>query len=79
MFGVSPAELVTIAVIALVVLGPRRLPEASRRAGRALRELRDTAEAWRQGLEAEMGETDLGEVRRALPPTAEPPPDGGGG
>lgn len=74
MFGVSPAELVTIAVIALVVLGPRRLPELSRKAGRALRELKETAEELRRGIEAENpAETDLGDVRRSLPPTPEPP------
>lgn len=74
MFGVSPAELVTIAVIALVVLGPRRLPDLSRKAGRALRELKETAEELRRGIEAENPtESDLGEVRRSLPPTTESP------
>jgi len=74
-FGVSPAELLTIAVVALVVLGPRRLPELSRKAGKALRELKDTADELRRGIEAEnASESDLGEVRRSLPPTADPPP-----
>jgi sec-independent protein translocase protein TatA len=38
----SPMELVVIAVIALVVLGPSRLPEAARSVGRGLREMRDS-------------------------------------
>jgi TatA/E family protein of Tat protein translocase len=42
-FGVSPAELLTIAIVILVVFGPERLPELSRKAGRALRELKDAA------------------------------------
>ena len=74
MFGVSPAELLTIAVVALIVLGPRRLPDASRRAGRALRQLRDTADELRRGIESEADGTDLGEVRRAMPTRQEPPP-----
>ena len=76
MFGVSPAELLTIAVVALVVLGPRRLPELSRKAGKALRELKDTADELRRGIEAENASgSDLGEVRRSLPPTTESPPE----
>jgi sec-independent protein translocase protein TatA len=36
----GPAELLVILVIALVVLGPKRLPESARALGRGLRELR---------------------------------------
>ena len=41
MFSVSPAEILTIAVVALLVFGPRRLPEIARKAGKVLRDLRD--------------------------------------
>lgn len=79
MFSVSPAEVLTIAVVALVIFGPRRLPELSRKAGRVLRELKDTAEDLRRGLEREIGpDSDLGQVRRemrsTLGPTDGPPP-----
>jgi TatA/E family protein of Tat protein translocase len=36
----GPAELLVLGVIALVVLGPKRLPETARALGRGLRELR---------------------------------------
>ncbi|HYY21022.1 MAG TPA: twin-arginine translocase TatA/TatE family subunit [Thermoleophilaceae bacterium] len=36
----GPAELLVILVIALVVLGPKRLTESARALGRGLRELR---------------------------------------
>ena len=73
MFSVSPAEILTIAVVALVVFGPRRLPELSRKAGKALRELRDTAEDLRRGLEREIGtDSDLGAVRREMQATLDP-------
>ena len=35
-------ELVVIAVIALIVLGPSRLPEAARSLGKGMREMRDS-------------------------------------
>ncbi len=70
MFSVSPAEILTIAVVALVVFGPRRLPELSRKAGKALRELKDTAEELRRGLEREIEtDSDLGAVRREMQST----------
>jgi sec-independent protein translocase protein TatA len=39
--NVGPLELLVIGVIALLVLGPKRLPEAARALGRGLRELRE--------------------------------------
>ena len=43
-FGVGLPELILIAVVALIVLGPERLPEAARAAGRAVSELRKAVE-----------------------------------
>ena len=41
MDGLSPAHLIIILVIGLLVLGPGRLPEAGAALGRGLREFRD--------------------------------------
>ena len=35
--GIGPMELVIVLVIALVVLGPKRLPEAGRSLGKGIR------------------------------------------
>jgi len=79
-FSVSPAEIITIVAVGLIVFGPKRLPEISRKAGNMLREIRATASDLRQGIEREYEGTveSLGEVRRALGPTTEQPPDGRG-
>ena len=75
MFSVSPAEILTIAVVALVVFGPKRLPELSRKLGGALRELKDTAADLRRGLESEVGgESDLTAIRRAMQGLLDIPP-----
>jgi Tat protein translocase TatB subunit len=39
--GIAPIELIIIAVIALVVLGPKRLPDAARSLGKGMSEMRE--------------------------------------
>jgi Tat protein translocase TatB subunit len=40
MFGIGTPELLVILVVALIVLGPERLPEIARALGKAMAELR---------------------------------------
>jgi sec-independent protein translocase protein TatA len=41
----GPLELMVILVIALIVLGPAKLPEAARSVGRGMRELKESLTA----------------------------------
>jgi Tat protein translocase TatB subunit len=50
MFGMSMAEMTVVAIIALVILGPEKLPEVARMAGRGLRELRKASNMFRDML-----------------------------
>jgi sec-independent protein translocase protein TatA len=38
----GPLELLVVLIIALIVLGPKKLPEAARSVGRGMRELRES-------------------------------------
>jgi sec-independent protein translocase protein TatA len=40
--NVGPLELLVVLAIALIVLGPKRLPEAGRAVGRGLREFKES-------------------------------------
>ena len=40
-FSVGPLEIAVLAVIALLVLGPQKLPEAARSVGKGMREMRN--------------------------------------
>ncbi|HET7359391.1 MAG TPA: Sec-independent protein translocase protein TatB [Rhodanobacteraceae bacterium] len=54
MFDVGFGELLLIAVVALVVLGPERLPGAARTAGALLRRLRNGWASVRDEVEKEL-------------------------
>lgn len=53
--SIGPTELVLVFLIALVVLGPKRLPEVGRQVGRMLREFRSATSQ----IRSEMGVDDL--------------------
>ena len=55
MFNIGPMELVVLVIVGLVVLGPERLPDLARDAGRLLRSLRDLAQGARTQLRDELG------------------------
>ena len=40
--SIGPGELIIVLIIALIVLGPKRLPDAGRSLGRGLREFKDS-------------------------------------
>ena len=55
MLGMNGGELVVIAVIALLVIGPERLPGYAQQLGRLVRELRRMASGAREQVRAELG------------------------
>src|SRR5690606_41997613 len=59
MFDIGFAELVFIAVVALIVLGPERLPRAARFAGLWVRRARAQWHSVRSELEREMAADEL--------------------
>jgi sec-independent protein translocase protein TatB len=54
-FGVGLPEMITIALVAVLVFGPDRLPDLARQAGRMARQLRSFAHAARDELRTELG------------------------
>ncbi len=55
MFNIGPFELIVLAIVGLIVLGPDRLPGLARDAARMLRSLREMATGARQQLKDELG------------------------
>jgi len=66
-FGIGMTELLVVLVVALLVLGPKRLPEIARSLGRGMAEFRRASNDLRASLSASI------EDERPNPP--EPPPE----
>ena len=64
-------EILLIAIVALVVLGPNKLPEAARQAGRAMAELRKISSGFQNEMQSAMRE--ITPTLPPLPPQAETP------
>ena len=77
MFGINPMELMIILMVALIVVGPKRLPEIGRTIGRAFSELRRVQEEVRDtirfDLEDDEPEPPTRPVRRRPPDSPRTP------
>ena len=71
MFNIGPQELLLILVIALVVVGPHRLPELGRSIGRGLRELRKAQDDVKRTIQDNLGDqAPTGSTGDGGPPAA---------
>jgi len=67
MFGsIGPAELILIFVIALLVFGPKKLPEIGRTVGKALREFKKTSEEIKGRIEEEIEASEIKDIRKDI-------------
>ena len=64
MFGVDTSELLLIAVVALVFIGPKDLPKAMRTVGRWVGKVRGMARHFNTGIEAMVREAELEEMEK---------------
>jgi TatA/E family protein of Tat protein translocase len=64
MFGIGMPELLVILGLALIILGPKKLPEIARGLGKAMREFRRATDDMKEQLEEETRE--LREVTETL-------------
>ena|SRR5205823_2575853 len=67
--SLGPAEILVILVVALIVLGPKRLPEAGRQIGRFVSEVRH----WSSAVQAEIRDV-IDTEGEPQPPAATAPP-----
>lgn len=74
MFGLGFGEIVIILVLALILLGPARLPEVAKQLGKGLRDFKKATDDLKDQFEREMYADDRPKAKPALvQPPAQPP------
>src|SRR5947209_16275916 len=67
-------EMIFIFLLALVIFGPKKLPEIGRQLGKAMNEFKRASNEFKSQLEDEIRQIEAVEAsRKELPATAEPP------
>ena len=63
--NIGPMELIIVLVIALIVLGPKRLPDAGRSLGKGLREFKESLSGERRDDDDDDDVTELHSTSRS--------------
>ena len=66
MFGIDSPELLVIAIVALVVIGPKELPGLLRTWGRWMAQMRGMASEFRGHVDEMIRQTELDDVKKQL-------------
>jgi sec-independent protein translocase protein TatB len=74
MFDIGWSELLVIAVVAIVVVGPKELPRMMRTFGQYAGKLRSMAADFQRQFDEAMRESELEEVRKAIHSVRDAPP-----
>ena len=64
MFDIAPSEMLLVAIVAIVVIGPKDLPLALRTAGRWLGKVRRVSNHFRSGIETMIREAEMEEMEK---------------
>ena len=64
MFGIDSAELLVVAIVALLVIGPKDLPRVMRTVGHWVGRARGMARHFRSGIDAMVREAELEEMEK---------------
>lgn len=65
--NIGPMELIIVLVIALIVLGPKRLPQAGRSLGKGMREFKDSLTGDSRDSVVHSSESDDTAIHHSLP------------
>ncbi len=66
MFDIGWSELLLVAIVAIIVIGPKELPGVLRNLGRMMTKLRRTADDFRRQFEESVNEAGAGDLRREM-------------
>ncbi|MBA3912713.1 MAG: TatA/E family twin arginine-targeting protein translocase [Acidobacteriales bacterium] len=65
-------EMIFIFLVALLIFGPKKLPEIGRQVGRALNEFKRASNEFKAQIESEIVKLDAEEIQRQILPSTKP-------
>jgi sec-independent protein translocase protein TatB len=68
------SETIFLFFLALIIFGPKKLPEIARQVGKALNEFRRASNEFKAQIESEISQLEMDNRQQILPPSA--PPNG---
>ena len=75
MFGLGMPELLVILVVALVIIGPKRLPEIARALGKGMREFRRATDEIKHNFTVDRDVYDPGPELKKIQQAEQSPPE----
>jgi Tat protein translocase TatB subunit len=72
MNGMGFSETIFLFLLALLIFGPKKLPEIARQVGKALNEFKRASNEFKSQLASEISQIELENQRQILPPAPEP-------
>jgi sec-independent protein translocase protein TatB len=82
MFGIGMPELIVILAVALIVIGPKKLPELAKSLGRALNEFKSATQEFKDSIDSEVSDfknldkKDMGQLGKRYKQNYEKSKDG---
>ena len=66
MFGIGMPEMILILAIALIVIGPKKLPDLAKSLGRAMREFKRATSEFKESIEIDDEIKELTDVKKSF-------------